>query len=185
VVQKGVRANHGVPESVTSSIISQRKLRPMVGYLNAEESLAKPFVDPEGHRLVFEIPYTQNAIDFDKSSDCMEAPPPFPEEATTGAVNLHACLRKFSTREQLDEENKFCCPKCKAEVQAFKRLSIWRTPELLNVHIKRFTARFGQITGKLDTKVEFPSPASISQSSWKDRWCLESLRPCMTCTPCR
>lgn len=47
------------------------------------------------------------------------------------------------------------CPNCKEHRQASKKLDIWRLPEILIVHLKRFTyKRFTK--DKLETFVDFP-----------------------------
>ena len=56
--------------------------------------------------------------------------------------------------EQLDSENSWYCPKCKAHVAASKKLDLWELPECLVVHLKRFT--HGRLSAKLDTAVEYP-----------------------------
>lgn len=47
------------------------------------------------------------------------------------------------------------CPKCKEHRQASKKLDLWRLPEILVVHLKRFSySRY--MKNKLDTFVNFP-----------------------------
>lgn len=47
------------------------------------------------------------------------------------------------------------CPSCKEHRQATKKLDLWRLPEILVVHLKRFSySRF--LKNKLDTFVNFP-----------------------------
>ena len=47
------------------------------------------------------------------------------------------------------------CPRCKEHRQASKKLDLWRLPEVLVVHLKRFSySRF--FKNKLDTLVEYP-----------------------------
>lgn len=47
------------------------------------------------------------------------------------------------------------CPDCKEHRQASKKLDLWRLPEILVVHLKRFSySRF--LKNKLETFVNFP-----------------------------
>ena len=71
---------------------------------------------------------------------------------TRGAVTLNACLSVFAAQEQLGKDEAWYCPSCKTFVQAFKNIDLWRLPEILVVHLKRFTQRFR----KIETFVDFP-----------------------------
>lgn len=47
------------------------------------------------------------------------------------------------------------CPGCKEHCQASKKLDLWRLPEILVIHLKRFSySRF--FKNKLETYVDFP-----------------------------
>lgn len=47
------------------------------------------------------------------------------------------------------------CPSCKKHCQALKKLDLWRLPEILVIHLKRFSySRFSK--NKLETYVDFP-----------------------------
>lgn len=47
------------------------------------------------------------------------------------------------------------CPGCKQHRQASKKLDLWRLPEILVIHLKRFSySRF--LKNKLETYVDFP-----------------------------
>lgn len=47
------------------------------------------------------------------------------------------------------------CPNCKKHRQAIKKLDLWRLPEILVIHLKRFSySRF--FKNKLETFVDFP-----------------------------
>lgn len=52
-------------------------------------------------------------------------------------------------------ERRFC-PNCKEHRQASKKLDLWRLPEILVIHLKRFSySRY--FKNKLDTFVSFPT----------------------------
>lgn len=47
------------------------------------------------------------------------------------------------------------CPGCEKHCQAIKKLDLWRLPEILVIHLKRFSySRFSK--NKLETYVDFP-----------------------------
>lgn len=51
--------------------------------------------------------------------------------------------------------NKRFCPRCKEQRQASKKLDLWRLPDVLVIHLKRFS--FSRSTKhKLETFVDFP-----------------------------
>ena len=84
------------------------------------------------------------------------------EEGKEGVLQLYDCLEEFKKSEQLDEDNKWYCSKCKEHVQATKSLEIYKTPPVLIISLKRFKAgkqkfsMYGGGGGKLSTLVNFP-----------------------------
>uniref|UniRef100_A0A8C4YUM3 Ubiquitin carboxyl-terminal hydrolase n=1 Tax=Gopherus evgoodei TaxID=1825980 RepID=A0A8C4YUM3_9SAUR len=70
-------------------------------------------------------------------------------------VKLRECVELFTTVETLEEENPWYCPTCKRHQLATKKLDLWALPEVLIIHLKRFSyTRLAR--EKLDTLVEFP-----------------------------
>ncbi|KAL0796151.1 hypothetical protein Bca101_067528 [Brassica carinata] len=70
-------------------------------------------------------------------------------------VSLFSCLEAFIAEEPLGPEDMWYCPACKEHRQAKKKLDLWKLPEILVVHLKRFTySRF--LKNKIDTLVNFP-----------------------------
>lgn len=64
------------------------------------------------------------------------------------------CLQAFLQPEQLDTTETWYCRRCKEHVQADKKLDLWSLPELLVVHLKRFSySRLSR--DKLDAPVDF------------------------------
>ena len=49
------------------------------------------------------------------------------------------------------------CPSCKEHREATKQMSIWRLPDILVVHLKRFSQHNIAVRGKLDKFVRFPT----------------------------
>ncbi|CAL9751500.1 unnamed protein product [Musa acuminata subsp. burmannicoides] len=70
------------------------------------------------------------------------------------AITLYSCLEAFLKEEPLGPDDMWYCPSCKEHRQATKKLDLWRLPEILVVHLKRFSySRF--MKNKLDTFVNF------------------------------
>ncbi|XP_036380536.1 ubiquitin carboxyl-terminal hydrolase 32-like [Megalops cyprinoides] len=53
-------------------------------------------------------------------------------------ISLDSCLRAFTSEEELGEDEKYYCSKCKTHRLATKKLDLWRLPPILIVHLKRF-----------------------------------------------
>ena len=85
---------------------------------------------------------------------------PFPQNKKDGAISIHHCLEQFTTGEQLDEENAWYCSTCKKHVRALKTMKLWSTPDILIIHLKRFTfrrtKRGGLMRSKLTNTIDFP-----------------------------
>lgn len=72
------------------------------------------------------------------------------------AVTLDHCFETFTKPERLDENNMWYCSKCKEHVRAMKTMKLWRLPNILVVHLKRFEFKHSLRRDKLDTLVDFP-----------------------------
>ncbi|KAJ1702668.1 hypothetical protein LUZ63_002447 [Rhynchospora breviuscula] len=71
------------------------------------------------------------------------------------SVTLYQCLDKFIKEEPLGPDDMWYCPSCKEHRQASKKLDLWRLPEILVIHLKRFSySRYTK--NKLETYVDFP-----------------------------
>uniref|UniRef100_A0A8C7MPU0 Ubiquitin carboxyl-terminal hydrolase n=1 Tax=Oncorhynchus kisutch TaxID=8019 RepID=A0A8C7MPU0_ONCKI len=76
-----------------------------------------------------------------------------PHQQTT--VQLQECIELFTTVEILEEENPWYCPICKKHQLATKKLDLWSLPEVLIIHLKRFSyTKYSR--EKLDIIVDFP-----------------------------
>ncbi|XP_019455365.1 PREDICTED: ubiquitin carboxyl-terminal hydrolase 8-like isoform X2 [Lupinus angustifolius] len=74
---------------------------------------------------------------------------------TQESISIYKCLEAFLKEEPLGPEDMWHCPTCKEPQQATKKLDLWRLPEILVVHLKRFSySRF--FKNKLQTFVDFP-----------------------------
>jgi len=84
------------------------------------------------------------------------------EHKTQSVLKLEDCLEKFMEGEQLDEKNAWYCPSCRKHVCALKMIALWSVPDILILHLKRFTfepsltATSGMLRSKVDLVVEFP-----------------------------
>ncbi|KAI4322496.1 hypothetical protein L6164_022186 [Bauhinia variegata] len=81
--------------------------------------------------------------------------PGFSAKRSQDTVSLYKCLEAFLQEEPLGPEDMWYCPGCKEHRQASKKLDLWRLPEILVIHLKRFQySRF--MKNKLETYVDFP-----------------------------
>ncbi|KAL8144007.1 hypothetical protein V2J09_017039 [Rumex salicifolius] len=70
------------------------------------------------------------------------------------SISLYRCVEAFLKEEPLGPEDMFC-PSCKEHRQAKKKLDLWKLPEILVIHLKRFSySRYTK--NKLETFVDFP-----------------------------
>jgi len=72
-----------------------------------------------------------------------------------GGIPLQACFQAFSAEETLGEADPWYCSDCKAHKQARKKMDVWKLPQILIVHLKRFTYT-SVYREKIDTFVDFP-----------------------------
>ncbi|THH01060.1 hypothetical protein EW026_g1582 [Hermanssonia centrifuga] len=70
-------------------------------------------------------------------------------------ITLQDCLDEFTKEEQLGEDDLWYCPRCKKHQQATKRFDLWSVPDVLVVHLKRFS-NSRALRDKIDTFVDFP-----------------------------
>jgi ubiquitin carboxyl-terminal hydrolase 4/11/15 len=71
-------------------------------------------------------------------------------------VSLDECFAETAKGEILTEENAWYCNRCKELRMASKQLEIWTAPDILVVHLKRFSAQ-RQFRDKIDVLVDFPT----------------------------
>ncbi|KAG8276712.1 ubiquitin carboxyl-terminal hydrolase 2-like [Homalodisca vitripennis] len=67
-------------------------------------------------------------------------------------VQLSQCLDHFTKEETLEGNEKPTCARCKSKQTCVKKISIQKFPQILVIHLKRFSGN----TRKVDTEVEFP-----------------------------
>jgi ubiquitin carboxyl-terminal hydrolase 4/11/15 len=69
--------------------------------------------------------------------------------------SLDDCLDEFGRAEILSENDAWYCPRCKEHRRASKKFELWKAPDILVIHFKRFSANRG-FRDKLDLLVDFP-----------------------------
>uniref|UniRef100_A0A7N8YNP7 Ubiquitin carboxyl-terminal hydrolase n=1 Tax=Mastacembelus armatus TaxID=205130 RepID=A0A7N8YNP7_9TELE len=125
--------------------------------------VAQPYVaidwDPEMKKRF----YNENEAEKYVKHTSMEVP----QQQTT--VQLQECIELFTTVETLEEENPWYCPVCKKHQLATKKLDLWSLPEVLIIHLKRFS--YTKFTReKLDSIVEFPLRKNLSNGEPLSRY---------------
>ncbi len=70
---------------------------------------------------------------------------------TPKSISINDCFRNFVKPEVLKEDNEWYCNLCKKHVKAKKKMEIYKTPNVLIIQLKRFSA-----SNKIDTLVDFP-----------------------------
>ena len=82
----------------------------------------------------------------------------------SSSIPISACLTEFCKEQSLNMDDNWKCPKCKAVREGKQSLHLWRVPDLLTFHIKRFncSARWRE---KITTKVDFPL-TGLDMAEW-------------------
>ena len=70
-------------------------------------------------------------------------------------ISLDDCLNEFGKEEILSENDAWYCPRCKEHRRASKKFELWTVPDILIVHLKRFSSE-GRFRDKVDAHVDFP-----------------------------
>jgi ubiquitin carboxyl-terminal hydrolase 4/11/15 len=74
---------------------------------------------------------------------------------TQRGISLQDCLDEFTKEEQLGEDDPWYCPQCKKHQQATKKFDLWSVPDVLVVHLKRFS-NSRALRDKIEAFVKFP-----------------------------
>ena len=82
---------------------------------------------------------------------------------------LKDCLSNFSKEEILNGDNKWDCNVCKKKVKAFKIVTIFKLPQLLTIHFKRFKGI--QIFTKISSNILFPLEEISLKNSLRSSLC--------------
>ena len=82
----------------------------------------------------------------------------------SSGIDLGVCLTEFCKSQNLSMDDNWRCPRCKDFREGRQHMNLWRLPDLLTFHIKRFnmSARWRE---KITTKVNFPL-TGLDLSEW-------------------
>lgn len=76
-------------------------------------------------------------------------------KAAKKGVSVEDLLDEFVKEEKLSEDNTWYCPSCKKHQEAQKKFDLWKMPDVLVIHLKRFSNERA-FRDKIDTLVDFP-----------------------------
>ena len=79
---------------------------------------------------------------------------------------LEDALGRHFAKENLEGENQYECEKCKTKVDATRQIQLHSLPEVLTVHLKRFS--FCSKTKKICKHVSFDETLDITELAWVD-----------------
>lgn len=80
------------------------------------------------------------------------------ERGSSGGVSLQDCLKTYTDQEFLNESDAYYCAKCKTHRAVAKKISLYRLPQVLVLHLKRFSySTFSR--DKVSTAIDFPLQA--------------------------
>jgi len=84
----------------------------------------------------------------------------------SGRVGLEECLQKMVEEETLDGDNACYCRKCTSHQPSTRRLEIFRAPDVLVIHLKRFAQVSPLQRKKLQTRVQLPLESTLDISPY-------------------
>lgn len=87
--------------------------------------------------------------------EIMKDPAAFEDQNAKRDVTLADCLDEFTKEEVLSAEDLWYCPRCKTHQRACKKFDLWRLPEIVVVHLKRFS-HSRTWRDKIDAYIDFP-----------------------------
>jgi ubiquitin carboxyl-terminal hydrolase 4/11/15 len=70
-------------------------------------------------------------------------------------ISISDCFNLYTKTEELSEQDYWYCNKCKSHQASTKKFDLWSLPEVLVVHLKRFSYS-RTYRDKIDTLVDFP-----------------------------
>ena len=98
--------------------------------------------------------YTKNNIQRQKDANFDERQKERAKRKRDG-ITLAECLKEYGKPEVLSESNAWYCPRCKTHRRACNKMEIWKCPDIVIIHLKRFSNN--QIRrNKIDVRVDFP-----------------------------
>ncbi|KAG1459781.1 hypothetical protein G6F56_006087 [Rhizopus delemar] len=70
-------------------------------------------------------------------------------------ITLTDCLKEFIKEEKLSKDDLWYCPRCELRQEVTKKFDLWRLPEVIVIHLKRFS-QVRMWGNKVDAYVDFP-----------------------------
>lgn len=150
-------------------------MRTVGNYMNSRHAVVLQWREPPSDKkatgkntsyLGAPVMYVPPAVNIDaESHEILEE---LKAKAATGSsghdsagLRLGVCLSEYCKVQNLEED--WACPQC-GERQGKQNLDLWRLPDILTIHIKRFncSARWRE---KITTKVNFPL-SGLDMSQW-------------------
>jgi len=77
------------------------------------------------------------------------------DERKRKGIHLEDCLDEFAKEEILSEEDPWFCPRCKVHRRASKKFELWKCPDILVIHLKRFSSS-RNFRDKIDVLIDCP-----------------------------
>lgn len=116
--------------------------------------------DPEGYQQLFSGDGERGSRT-DKQVETLPDPDLAEKKARRASrkkngLSLEECFEETAKSEVLSEDNAWYCSRCKELRRATKKLEIWTVPDILVVHLKRFSAQ-SRMRDKVDVLVDFPT----------------------------
>jgi ubiquitin carboxyl-terminal hydrolase 2 len=80
---------------------------------------------------------------------------PSSTSSATSGCSIQECLKAYTDQECLDDSDSYYCAKCKTHRAVSKKISLYRLPEVLVIHLKRFAySTFSR--DKVTTAIQIP-----------------------------
>ncbi|KAJ1927722.1 hypothetical protein IWQ60_002694 [Tieghemiomyces parasiticus] len=76
--------------------------------------------------------------------------------------SVERALQTFTKPESLSGANKYKCEKCNMLVDARKQMTVYQTPEVLTVQLKRFSFGHSMFDGKINKHVDYPESLDLA-----------------------
>lgn len=104
----------------------------------------------QGQGVVLEWSETTSLDSFDIEDDKAKK-----KEKRQQIITLEDCFDEYTHDERLSGEDAWYCPRCKELQCASKKIDIWKLPEIMVIHLKRFS-QVRRWSNKVDTYIDFP-----------------------------
>ncbi|KAJ1975994.1 hypothetical protein H4R35_002893 [Dimargaris xerosporica] len=75
--------------------------------------------------------------------------------------SLQRALQVFTKPDVLNGKNQYRCEKCKRLVDAKKQMTIYQSPEVLTIQLKRFSYEHSMFGSKLSKPIEYPETLNL------------------------